>query len=128
MPTVSPTVGFASSRDQAPTLQANGTATAPTAGTTIATFAAAPTAGNWELVTAVVIGTAVAIVDANNVGVYVNGVQKAAVPVTPTVLVTSAQMPMVFALNVGDVVTLRAIASATATSVYNVTGTLRPIS
>lgn len=127
MATMSPTVSMVNARDASPTVQGSAAPTAPTAGATILTLTA-PTGGNWELTTYIVLTVAGAAADANNVSVTVGGVAVANVPVLPAVTTMAPQAPMIFALPAGGTVILKAVGNATATSVYNTTAVLRQVS
>lgn len=127
MAVASPGVTLVQQRDAAATVVGSANPTAPTAGTTILTLTA-PAAGNWELVTYVILTTAAGAIDANNISVTVGGVAVVNVPVLPTTNLFAPTAPMTFNLTQGATVTLKAVASATATSVYNVTAVLRQIS
>ena len=120
----SPGVLLVNQRDQTATVQGSANPTAPAAGATILTLTA-PTTGNYELNTFIVITTAAGAADANNVSVTVGGAVVANIPVLPVTNTMAPQAPMVFVVQGGGTVVLKAVGNATATSVYNITATLR---
>lgn len=127
MSVISPAVGFVQQRDINPTVQGSAAPVAPLAGATILTLTV-PTAGNWELSTYTVITVAAGAADVNNISVTVGGVVVANLPVVGTTLTLNPVAPMTFNLAQGGTVILKAIANATATSVYNTTAILRQVS
>lgn len=127
MAIASPAVTLVSQRDAVPTVQGSAAPTAPAAGATILTLTV-PVAGNYELNTFIVLTVAAGAADANNVSVTVNNITPANIPVLPVTNTMAPQAPMVFGLAAGGTVTLKAVGNATATSVYNITATLRQVS
>lgn len=127
MAIASPLVTMVSQRDSVPTVQGSASPTAPGAGATILTLTV-PSAGNWELLTYVVLTTAAGSADANNISVTANGITVFNVPVLPATNAFAPQAPIIVTLPAGSSVVLKTVGAATATSVYNVTAVLRQVS
>lgn len=113
-------------RDTIVTAQAGGKATAPTAGTVVATVTPG-TAGKWEVsVILAVTGTTVATVDSNNFAVNQTStavISPVASPVNGTTGSPNEVIvpPVVLNLSAVDTVNVTAIANATASSIYSAT-------
>jgi hypothetical protein len=118
--------GISAFRDAWTTVQVNSTAAAPAAAAVVATITPG-TAGLWEISGATwVTGTVAAAVDSNNMGLYQTAAARySPIPLTITSTTAStapmAFIPVILNLSGTDTVNIKAIASATASSVYQAT-------
>jgi hypothetical protein len=119
-------------RDSVITAQAANTASAPTAGTVVATVTPG-TAGLWEVtVTVSVSGTTVVATDSHNMQLNQTATARLSPIVYPVTGVTgnpavATTVPVILSLSAVDTVNVKAIASATASSVYAASVTCRRV-
>lgn len=100
-------------------LVASGTATAPGAGTAIATLAAPP-AGLYSVAVLVSVGTAAAAAENSNMQLKVGATAFGAVPI-PGVAGATAGMTYILSLSGVDAITINAVGAGTAAVVYGAT-------
>jgi hypothetical protein len=119
-------LGTAQFRDSFVTVQGGSTASAPAAGGTVVSITPG-TAGMWEVTGATwVTGTVAAATDSNNMALYQTGTARySPIPLTIT-STTASTAPQQFGnvvlnLSASDTVQVKAIGSATASSVYQAT-------
>lgn len=104
-------------RDATPTVQNYGTATAPTAGAVIATVTI-PAGGTWEITAMASYGATADT--ANNVTLQRNGTAVLTRLLVPGVVnSTPVPVPVILTCATGDTVTINAVATGAAGSIYN---------
>lgn len=116
-------MGIAQYRDATVTAQVGATASAPTAGTVVATVTPG-TAGLWEVTGTIGIsGTTVVAADSHNMALNQTAVAKIAKIPSPLISTTGAAVvfpfgPVILNLSNADTVNITAVGNATASSVY----------